>query len=147
MNRIIVGIDDPDDAQDLVEWTAQFAGEVHCRVTVLHAVHRSEVWLVAGAQLDGNTYLRAARHRTELDVVAPLRERGVRVDLRVEIGDPAQSLASLARRTRADMIVIGATPHGAFRELFAGNVEHRLERLTGIPLVVVPTSHAAHATH
>ncbi len=138
MQHIVVGIDDPLGARELVEWTARFAIEFGADVTVVHAVHRSEAWLVAGVQLDATKYVRVVRSRVNREVVVPLRERGLHVDLRVDLGDPAHRLADSARRTHADLIVIGATPHRPWRELVAGDVEHRLDRLVEVPVVVVP---------
>ena len=141
MKRILLGVDDPVEARELVEWSARLATELHAGVTVVHAVHRSEMWFVAGVQLDCVRYMRAARDRVDTDVVAPLRNLGVPADLRVEPGDPAHRLAEIAHKTGAEMIVIGAG-HSALHDLIAGGVEHRLARLVDIPLVVVPTRDA-----
>jgi nucleotide-binding universal stress UspA family protein len=148
MNRIVVGVDDPDQSRDLVHWAARLATELHCPITVVHAVHRSEAWMLASVQLDYVKYIRSARRRLMNDVVTSLRACGLRVDLRVELGDPAHRIAAIARQTGADLILLGSTPHGLLRELVGGGVEHRLERLTQIPVVVVPNHHAtAHVSH
>ena len=138
MRRIVVGVDDPSESNELIDWAARLAAEFHAAITIVHAVHRSEGWVLASAQLDYVRYIRSARRRMYDDVVTPLRARGLAVDLRVELGDPAHRIAATARQTGAEVIVLGTTPHGPFRELVAGGVEHRLERLVEIPVVVVP---------
>ena len=71
--------------------------------------------------------------------------RGVQWSTRALAGDPAHSLARLARRLDAAMIVVGtreATVRGGIREFFAGSVAVHLAHRQNRPVVVIPLAPA-----
>jgi nucleotide-binding universal stress UspA family protein len=145
MRNIVIGLHDSPHTQELIDWTTQFAHEMNAHVTLVHVVQRTEVWTLSGAMLDSNRYLDSLREHFERRVAEPLRRRGVPVDLRVELGEPAQELADTAERVDAALIIIGAPSHGVLRELIEG-IGHRVERLASVPVVVLPfVKHGQHA--
>jgi nucleotide-binding universal stress UspA family protein len=139
MRRIIVGLDGTQKDQDLIEWIADFAEESAVQIIAAHYVPRASLWMVAGAQLDTTTYLAELREHLETELTS-LRSRGHSVHLHVQAGDPAHELAALARQSEADLIVIGAPGHSIVHDVVFGNVnvEHRLTRDAGVPVLTVP---------
>jgi nucleotide-binding universal stress UspA family protein len=142
MKHIIVGIKDPTTASELIAWTTYLAHALDARPIVVHAVQRSELWVVAGMQLDSTRYVRDVRRRIMHDIVRPLIAGGVDPTVCVTAGDPAHVLAAEAQRSAAGIILIGTTARAPVRDLIAGNVGHRLEHITHVPLVVVPATSA-----
>jgi nucleotide-binding universal stress UspA family protein len=140
MKRIVVGIKDPANAAELITWTAYLASSLDARPIIVHAVHRSEMWVVAGMQLDCTQYVRDFRRRLMHDVVGPLLERDVDATARIAVGEPARALAETARRENAGVILIGSSARAPMHEMLSGSVGHRLEHLIRVPLVVVPAS-------
>jgi nucleotide-binding universal stress UspA family protein len=69
-----------------------------------------------------------------------LAEQGVAVaDRRVAIGDPAEHIGRIAREERAELIVVGSTPHGRrHRPPLRSRLATELPRVTPVPVVVVP---------
>jgi nucleotide-binding universal stress UspA family protein len=138
MKYIVVGIDDTAHTRHLLDWTARFAADLAAHVTLVHAVPRAELWAIAGAMLDSGKHLDELRRRFERDLVAPLRDRGVAVDLRVDIGDPADDLVETAKQLKAELIIVGSGPHGVVHEIVGGHLSHHLEQLSDVPILVVP---------
>lgn len=138
MTRIVLGLDDDPFAADLVRWVARQPAEPATAVTVVHVVHRSEVWALASVMIDSSRYLHSVRRRFERCAIEPLHERGVHASLTMRLGDPAHELASVARAIGADEIVVGAGAHVRRHHLIGGDVPHRLEHLVAIPVTVVP---------
>lgn len=54
--------------------------------------------------------------------VAPLREAGIQVELRVVTGDPGHEIAVLAEHANMDGIIIGSRGRSAISKLFSGSV-------------------------
>jgi nucleotide-binding universal stress UspA family protein len=138
MNRIVIGLDGTDKDRALVRWVADFADEVDAHVIAAHLVAHTTLWMIAGAQADTGHYIEVLRHHLEHDVLPPLRERDPDLHLYVYVGDPAHELAHIARRSRADLIAIGARDHNALHDVVFGNIERRLVHLSDIPVLTVP---------
>ena len=140
----MLGVDDGDEVDALVDRTAHLAEDRHAPVLVVHVVHRSEVWALASLMVDSTRYLYARRRHIERAVAAPLRTRGVDTRVVVRLGDPAHQLADVAALVGADLLVIGAESHTRKHHLVGRGVAHRLEPLTAIPVQVVEP--AVHGT-
>jgi nucleotide-binding universal stress UspA family protein len=134
---VVLGIDDDDKVDPLVDRTAELALERHESVLVLHAVHRSEVWMLASLMIDSTRYLQARRRRLERRAITRLRDRGIDARIVVRLGEPAHQLARVAASCGADLIVIGSETHERKHHLVGGGVAQRLERLTAVPVEVV----------
>ena len=78
---------------------------------------------------NANVAVRAARRL--------LTAAGVRFRERLLVGDPAETIARLARSERADLIVMGSHGRSALKSLFAGSVVQRVLSLTRVPVLVV----------
>jgi nucleotide-binding universal stress UspA family protein len=76
-------------------------------------------------------------------VLEPLRRRGVRAKLEVEVGDTAELLLEAAHETQADLIAIGGPQHSRFHDAIVGKMfgstASKLAHITDVPMVVMPT--------
>lgn len=52
-------------------------------------------------------------------------------------GDPAQAVASAARRERCDLVLMGTHGHGALRQALLGSVATKVIGRSGVPVLVV----------
>ncbi len=138
MNRIIVGLDGTERDREIVDWLEVFAYDMGVHVIAAHFVPRTVLWMIAGAQVDSAKYLHELREHFDRDVLASIRSRLGTVHLHVHIGDPAHELATLARRSAADLIAVGATDHGAMHDLVFGSLERRLVHEASVPVLSIP---------
>jgi nucleotide-binding universal stress UspA family protein len=58
-------------------------------------------------------------------------------NIRVEVGDPADKIVSVAREEGFDLIILGTHGHGAFQEAFMGSVAHGVIRKSPVPVLSV----------
>ncbi len=65
------------------------------------------------------------------------RDAGIPVHAGVGVGDPAETIAQLARDAGCDMIVMGTRGTGAVGSLILGSVATKLVRLTDLPVLLV----------
>jgi nucleotide-binding universal stress UspA family protein len=80
--------------------------------------------------------------------VAELSSDGVKATLestRSQVGGAAHSIAEIAEREHADLIVIGTRGHTPLAGLLLGSVTQRLLHIAPCPVLAVPTRHTAGA--
>jgi nucleotide-binding universal stress UspA family protein len=138
MKHIVVGIDDDAQADAVLDWVTKYAQENEAHVVLVHAVLRRALWLIAGVQVDSNTYIKDCEQQFERLAAAPLRRRGISVELRVEVGYPEKVLAETATRENAEFIVVGGPHHGTLHDVVVGSTVCKLEHCTDVPVVVMP---------
>jgi nucleotide-binding universal stress UspA family protein len=61
-------------------------------------------------------------------------------ELRLPLGEPARALRRIARRERAELIVVGTRERGAARSALFGSVSGALAASAPVPVLVVPSS-------
>ena len=70
-----------------------------------------------------------------------LSSQGLETDVQMKtimLGGPAHSIAEIADREGADLIVVGSRGHTPFGELLLGSVTHRLLHIAHQPVLVAP---------
>lgn len=82
------------------------------------------------AELGGQTYL----HR----LLPGLHERGLAVTGEVARGDPASTVAHIAERVQADLIVLGTHGKTGTEAFWSGSFAPKISSKTFIPLLLVP---------
>jgi nucleotide-binding universal stress UspA family protein len=146
MDRIVVGFDGTQKDRSLTLWIGAFAREVGAHLIAAHFIPMPTAWLVAGAQVDTAQYIEELQYHFENTVLDALREVDPCLYFHIDFGDPAHELASLAVRTQADLIAIGAQEHSRLHDAVFGSVERQLVRRTSIPVLAVPcVSASVHA--
>jgi nucleotide-binding universal stress UspA family protein len=122
---------------------------IETEVTVLSAVRESS-W-VTGLPLEaelgsaGSIYDRlaeiaveeaAAARQTAEAAAAPLRERGLRVEVCVRRHRPAAAILEQARAEGADLVVVGSHGKGAMESFLLGSVSERVARYAPCSVLV-----------
>ncbi len=82
--------------------------------------------------------LREIGERVVADAVARAADRGVRVEVELGHGRPAQALVDVAARRDARVIVVGSYGEGRVRGALLGSTPYRLLGLADRPVLVVP---------
>jgi nucleotide-binding universal stress UspA family protein len=137
VQHIIVGIDDSQGSEEAVRWAAELAGQLHARVTCVHAFEP----LAHLDELEPGVDLAAIRERLATLVTSrwslPLIEMGVDLEIEVHEGLPADVLVKRAVEVNADLIVVGARRLGWLKELVLGSTSHRVLHEAKQPVVVI----------
>ena len=147
-NRILVGIDGSDAAEAAADIAGDIATRYAAELLVVFVVRPepgrkvleglAEYQEVEHVRLTEEEALqtlgRIVVERTE----ARLREAGVtRVEPIVELGDPAPTIAALAKQRGADLVVVGRRGLSDFAALVRGSVSHKIsQRAPGSCLTV-----------
>lgn len=92
---------------NVLRWASQFADRFEARLTIVHAS--------AGfAEAPNASYFAqlsdARKAWARQDITALQSATGTRADVWLETGDPERTVAAVARRIRADLVVIGRSP-------------------------------------
>ena len=66
-----------------------------------------------------------------------LRAAGIRCQLRIDIGDPAETVAQVAADEGSDLIVMGTRGAGAIENLVIGSVAYKVVHLAKTPVTLV----------
>ena len=140
MGTIVVGVDGSKGSLAAAQWATAQAKATDAKVLVLYAVPRSELWSLSAVQVNVDKVLAEFTELLEGRWTASLRKAGVDYSAQVVRGEPATELLRVAKRTNADMIVLGTKSHGALADLVVGGTVHKIINRTGFPVVLIPTA-------
>lgn len=76
------------------------------------------------------------------EMAAGLRERGVRVDFKLAMGDPATEIVKMAKAEHCDLIAMTTHGHKFVGDMIHGSTIEPVRHNAPVPLLVVPTSEA-----
>jgi nucleotide-binding universal stress UspA family protein len=145
MTTIVLGLDGSPGSQDAARWAARVASETGARVVAVHAVPRSELWMLGALQVDITPVVDELRRQLNETWTAPLRDAHVECEAHIVRGDPAAELLRVANERDATMLVLGTTSHGAVHDLVVGSTVHKVINRSPVPVVLVPSSRRARA--
>ena len=135
-SRIVCGIDDSPGARDAARTAAKLSEGLGLPLQLVH---------VARATAPGHltAYSAPASEEEQLRKGALLlrevvEELAIRAEHRLELGEPAERLAEIAKDERSPMLVVGSRGHGGFRASMLGSVSRQLVATAPCPLIVVP---------
>jgi nucleotide-binding universal stress UspA family protein len=142
-NKIVLALDGSPESLAAIPYAREL---VQREGGSIEAIHVRELLMGrAGDQtLNANEDEMAASVRRAVDELA---QAGVSVTLDVAsaaAGGPAQVIADLARRSQADVIVVGTRGRGQVAGLLLGSVTQRLLHLAHCPVLAVPPGAVAH---
>ncbi len=145
-DSIICGIDGSTDAPAVARVAARLAERLGLRLVVAHVGEPVQLQYAATTPYEGPSgraaLLQDVRMQEESadrliqEVVAAAALDDV--DRCTAVGDPAETLADLADREDAELIVVGSRGRGAFKAAFLGSVSHTLLGIARVPVVIVP---------
>ena len=140
--RVVVGVRSATDAGGVVRRAAAEAAWRHCPLTAVTAWHVPDLYLDRiEARTNADEW--EANGLADLErLVAPLRpdHPDLDVDLRVVHGRPAPVL--LAEAEDCDLLVVSRRHFALPPHERLGGVAHAVLRLSDVPVLVVPSSHA-----
>ena len=114
----------------------------HARLDVVHVLTPPSPFVVSHGT-DAPTWreLEARARRLALKRLAQLsaaaERSGVRARTHLPAGTPAEEVARVARRQRADVVVIGTHGRTGLRRAFMGSVAERIVRTSACPVLTV----------
>ena len=145
--RVIIGVDDSPFSEDAVDFVRKASWPKETTFLVLSAA--GPMSLGPGEALSPETvaamFDAAERHHREVAQRAAtrLRQAGLHVEGRMEIGDPRIMLEDAARRERADLIVVGSHGRSGLKRLLLGSVASHIVTHAPCAVLVVKSPHLA----
>jgi nucleotide-binding universal stress UspA family protein len=139
IHRIIVAYDGSPPASRALDLATELAESFRSAITLMHAIRipmstpeAGPAWgdLLGDEERNGAALLEQAVQRTS--------KRGVRVETRVVLGAPAETVAEAATRPDVDLVVAGTTGKHAIARVLLGSVTTRLLHICTKPLLIVP---------
>ena len=137
----------------LLDVASQFAGLVHGAVHLFHAYMPMAIVDMAPASAAPPVMLPPEVEQTHgQQVVRAVNQLGERAGIprarcHINMGETTDELCVVARRTRTDVVVMGAVSRSALARLFIGNTAERvLDKLSCDVLVVKPKGFSKKAT-
>ena len=124
---IVVGLDGSEGSERALTWAIDLANATGSELVAVHAPG-------AGAT---STVLEQAEHALE-GWCAPIRERGIAHQRRIEGGEARTALERVADETEAALVVVGARGLGPVRGLLLGSVAGYVVRYARRPIAVIP---------
>jgi len=118
--KFLLGFDGSDGAKLALAKTAELAVKCGAEVHVV-AVGRLPEYAETRDEVDDAKEHAEQYYKERVkEAAAILSARGVRVQMRVEIGRPSEVLIRVAKAVGADLIVLGANPHSALHRRVVG---------------------------
>jgi nucleotide-binding universal stress UspA family protein len=139
---VLCAVDDSPIATDVVRVAARLRAQLGLRLVVAHAVPTPVALGVATGPY-AYPYPRAADVDREaadalLETIARRSGEADGAELRAVIGDPVETLLSLADEEQAELIVVGSRGRAPLKAALLGSVSSALARRATCPVVVVP---------
>jgi nucleotide-binding universal stress UspA family protein len=139
MYRILAAIDGSEHAERIVEHLLRLTGSgAAIEVLLLNVQPEIVDWQTHGLATES-----MLAHREQLGAQASeharkrLDDAGIAYRLRIELGDPARTIASIAAEERCDGIVMGTRGAGAIPGLILGSVANKVVHLAAVPVTLV----------
>lgn len=113
----------------VIEHAGSLARLSRGQVTLIHVVHSHS--------RDESAYLEEQARDHLADEAARIAAQGVRVGIRVVLGEPAESITAVAQEIGADLIVMATHGHSEMRHVFVGSVTEDVIRQSDTPVLLV----------
>jgi nucleotide-binding universal stress UspA family protein len=140
MEAILMATDFSEASADAVQWAADLAQQLSVRLLLAHVVTPAE--LAPPSESDGargdDERATDARKRLE-ELSAPISSGRLERETIVTVGQPADSIASIAKERAAGLIVVGLTGQQGVLAPQPGSIAYRVLSLAHVPVLVVPT--------
>jgi nucleotide-binding universal stress UspA family protein len=139
--RVLLATDGSEPAKVAVDLVADIAWPAGTEILVADAVETEAVVYGGPWPVVQTDRIEAAMRTAAKATVDGVRERLARPDLSIEAlvlrGRPATAIVDLARRTQADLIVVGSRGHGTIESMLLGSVSAEVVDHASAPVLVV----------
>ncbi len=137
-NTIVVGYDESEAAKRALERAADLAAHGEAKLVVTSVAPVLPPAVAARGLGPTDPVDPPEAHRAELAHARDfLKERGVKAEFDLEIGDPAEAIVKVADRHQADAIVVGTRELGLVDRLMRGSVSQGVSRQAHCDVVIV----------
>ena len=138
MKTILVGVDGSAGAQQALEWAAEQARASDGEIVAVHVLTYSHEFFGDFPPSGMTTWRRDLQRAMERRWVQAARASGARVRcMLVEAASPADGLVATARRTNADLLVVGTHGRRGVSRLLLGSGAEQIIRLAPVPVLVI----------
>ena len=150
--RIVLGLGLDDDTERILREVARYASTFDASLEILHVAPPDPdmVGYLKGLENDVDTQediirkSKGEQYRFEHErlqrISRKLKAAGVRVETALSIqGNVPEKLLKHARETRADLLMIGHTHHGALYRAVYGDTAAAIVKSPPCPILIVPT--------
>jgi len=127
--RILVALKQEESDNAVLQHAGALALLTGGQVTLVHVVHSHSLDEAAYMEDQARDYLAQRAEK--------LKQRGVRVETRVDRGEAAEVITQLAQEERADLIVMATHGHSEMHHVFVGSVTEDVIRGSGIPVLLI----------
>ncbi len=138
--RILLATDGSPHAEEATKYAQALAMRDDAELFLVHAFPSVAAQASLGEPLIGvniERFITDARALAET-IAVRLRTAGVRVEIEVLEGPPANAILEVADTRGCDLIVMGTRGHGRVASLLLGSVSHAVLDRAQIPVLVVP---------
>ncbi len=133
---VVVGVDGSQAGLHALAWCREIAAAVATEVIVVHAEEPLAEWV---RHSDPHSWYQVAREQCE-EWVAPLRDAGITVSIRVAAGSPVDALTDAAIQEEAGLLVVGSRGLGGITGLRLGSTALKVLHHGHVPVVMVPAN-------
>lgn len=145
MKILLTAVDLSPITPKVIEGATDLASALGAKVILLHVTEPVAAYVPVGAAMDVITApmpveppdLEALKARLE-ELAAPIRAKGVHVETVTAISLPVDEILDQAKKTNADMLILGSHGHGALYHLFSGSVVTAVLQKATLPVTVIP---------
>lgn len=145
MKTLLTAVDLSPITPKVLDCAAALASSLGAKLILLHVVEPVAAYVPVGAAMDVITApvpveppdMDALKARLE-ELAAPLRTQGVAVETVASVSLPVDEILQQAKKTGADMLVLGSHGHGALYHLFGGSVVTSVLQKADLPVTVIP---------
>jgi nucleotide-binding universal stress UspA family protein len=146
MPRILAAVDGAERADSLAEYiVGRYGGSIATHVVVLNAQPRPQEWRTRGIAREAiYDRLWELGHKATVPVAEQLEQARIPSKLRIELGDPADTIIGCAKEEGCDLIVMCTRPLGSVASAIVrttgltwGSVAAQVVKLSDIPVVVL----------
>lgn len=145
MKTLLTAVDLSPITPKVIEGAGALASSLGARMVLLHVTEPAAAYVPVGAAMDVITApvpmeppdLEALKARLE-ELAAAVRAKGVTVETVAAVSLPAEEILEQAKKTGADLLVLGSHGHGALYHLFSGSVVTEVLKKSTVPVTVIP---------
>lgn len=142
MQNILVAVDFSETTEEILERALGMATAFSAKLWLVHAAAPAPEFIGydAGPQTVRNAVAAEFReeHRRLQELAAGLRNRGVTATAILAQGATVEAVLEEAEKLEVDLIVLGASRHGALHRVLQGSVSEGVIRQAPCPLLLVP---------
>lgn len=142
--KILVCTDGSENAEHAGKTAAELAWKFGAEVTLLNVVNPAPLVApyVMAVEAAPNTeailqYAEESQQAVLCKATPPFEQEGIKLKIRAEMGQPVDTILSVAEEEKSDLIVMGSRGLGGFKRLMLGSVSDGVLHHAHCPVLIV----------